>query len=139
MQPGAAEFARAYGGQFEKFVALQLAARDLMNADLILTLTVEQRTRVLQLAPSQLKETFTLRELGRMSDYRTKRSESGTQDWRELAHLAASVRHLKLAYSPLEDDVVDPYLKEEHVYWQMEDQMISAPNSLADFLGQAQT
>src|SRR4051794_24659301 len=50
----------------DAFRARQLQAADLRAGDLVLTMTVPQRGRVVELAPAVVRRTFTLRELARL-------------------------------------------------------------------------
>lgn len=54
------------GGETCDFAARQLTAKIVRPADLILTMTRVHRDRVLEVAPSRLNSTFTLREAARL-------------------------------------------------------------------------
>ena len=62
MHPEAARVLTALGGDPAGFVARQLNAKIAADADLILTMTREHRDAVLEMAPRQLRRTFTLPE-----------------------------------------------------------------------------
>ncbi|WP_211879742.1 arsenate reductase/protein-tyrosine-phosphatase family protein [Pseudarthrobacter albicanus] len=136
-QPGSARIITAYGGTPEGFAARQLTPAILRDTDLVLTMAARHRGEVLQLDPSLLRRTFTIREFARMLDALEERG-AGQRDgdpsaasdlgavWRGLPARAASVRHLALAADASQNDVVDPYRRGENVYLQMEDELAPA-------------
>jgi protein-tyrosine phosphatase len=138
-QPSSARIITAYGGTPEGFAARQLTPTILRDTDLVLTMAARHRGEVLQLDPSLLRRTFTIREFARMLETLEQRG-TGPRDgdpgsspgaelralWRGLPAQAASVRHLALAAEPGDNDVVDPYRRGEDVYLQMEDELAPA-------------
>ncbi|MDX1872130.1 low molecular weight phosphatase family protein [Mycolicibacterium sp. 120266] len=62
MHKQAAEALRALGGDPSGFMARHLTSRIAGAADLVLTMTTAHRSAVLELAPRQLRKTFTLSE-----------------------------------------------------------------------------
>ena len=66
VQPLSAGIISTYGGTPEGFAARQLTPAILRDADLVLTMAARHRGEVLQLDPSLLKRTFTIREFARM-------------------------------------------------------------------------
>lgn len=62
MHPEAARVLRDLGGDPAGFVARQLTPKIAADADLVLTMTTEHRDAVLEMAPRQLRRTFTLTE-----------------------------------------------------------------------------
>lgn len=62
MHRPAADVLIRLGGDPTNFVARQLTPRIAADADLVLTMTAVQRDAVLELAPRQLRKTFTLGE-----------------------------------------------------------------------------
>jgi protein-tyrosine phosphatase len=138
-QAGSARIITTYGGTSEGFAARQLTPAILRDTDLVLTMAARHRGEVLQLDPSLLRRTFTIREFARMLETLAERdpgqgdggpgssSEAELRDlWRGLPAQAASVRHLALAAEPDANDVVDPYRRGEDVYLQMEDELAPA-------------
>jgi protein-tyrosine phosphatase len=140
-QPGSARIITTYGGTSGGFAARQLTPAILRDTDLVLTMAARHRGEVLQLDPSLLRRTFTIREFARMLETLEERDrELGQRDggpgasseaelralWRGLPARAASVRHLALAAEPEANDVVDPYRRGEDVYLQMEDELAPA-------------
>ncbi|WP_262103517.1 low molecular weight phosphatase family protein [Arthrobacter sp. Marseille-P9274] len=131
------------GGTSDGFVARQLQEMHLANADLVLAMGVEHRDRILNLMPRLLKRTFTVRELARMVGAIAADPEmdvpGGTSDeeveyrWKRLPHLAALKRHQTHAADPLEDEVVDPYRRDDEVYRQMVHELVPALDRLVDF------
>lgn len=62
----AAAVLRTLGGDASGFSARQLTPRIAAPADLILTMTRDHRDKVLELAPTKLNRSFTLREASRL-------------------------------------------------------------------------
>jgi protein-tyrosine phosphatase len=148
-QPVSARIIRTYGGTPDGFAARQLTPAILRETDLVLTMAARHRGEVLQLDPSLLRRTFTIREFARMLETLEERERaqgdlprgdtpapaaslppSPGADlralWRRLPAQAASVRHLALAADAAANDVVDPYRRGEDVYLQMEDELAPA-------------
>lgn len=148
IQPASARIIVNHGGQPEPFAARQLTGGLLAGADLVLTMAAAHRSEVLALDPSLLKRTFTIREFARMlaqlelrqglpeagsvpaSAARAPGLAAGPEMWRRLPADAASVRHLALAAEPAENDVVDPYRREQDAYDTMERQLSPAIDSI---------
>ncbi|MFZ7086623.1 low molecular weight phosphatase family protein [Curtobacterium sp. RRHDQ10] len=89
-------------------------AAHVAGADLVLTMTREQRRAVVRLDPRSAKRTFTLREFGRvlsMPDAPTaSRSAHPTTALRQFVDEATRVRGLApRPATPEDDDVVDPH------------------------------
>lgn len=96
VHPDAAFVLERLGGDASDFAARQLTAKIASDADLVLTMTRAHRDAVLELAPSRLRRTFTLREAARLV------SECGARDVDDLAGLRP-----KLA-SDETQDIPDP-------------------------------
>jgi len=62
IHPASASVVRQLGADPSNFASRQLTARIALGADLILTMTRTHRDAVLELAPRQLRRTFTLSE-----------------------------------------------------------------------------
>jgi protein-tyrosine phosphatase len=87
IHPDAALVLEQRGGDVSNFAARQLTPRIASDADLVLAMTKPHRDAVLELAPHQLRRTFTLSEASRLA------SECSAQTVADLAalrpHLAA--------------------------------------------------
>lgn len=92
------------GGEAANFAARQLTPKIASAADLVLTMTRAHRDTVLELAPRQLRRTFTLSEAARLAS---------AHDPRNVAHLAAL--RPQLAAHELAD-IPDPIGQTEDVY-----------------------
>ncbi|MGE2715291.1 low molecular weight phosphatase family protein [Mycolicibacterium litorale] len=77
----AAEVLRDLGGETSLFAARQVTPKIASSADLVITMTRRHRDLVLELAPRQLKRTFTLGEASQLA------SRFAPQDITELATL----------------------------------------------------
>jgi protein-tyrosine phosphatase len=81
IHPDAAGVLEKLGGDASDFAARQLTSRVVSDADLVLTMTRAHRDAVLELAPRQLRRTFTLSEASRLA------SECNPQNVADLAAL----------------------------------------------------
>lgn len=140
MTPRIAGLVRIFQANDADFVSRQLSKEVLEGQNLVLTLTRQHRSKVLETAPTLLRRTFTLREFGRMVrsiSSNGREPDSGWSSamyerWEQLLPLAASVRHEVMANSS-EDDVVDPYRRDDHVHQRMVEQISPAVHSLIRF------
>ena len=108
----------------------------LLTPDLILTMTREHRRAVLELAPSRLRSTFTVREFARLAaplsgdELRDAADEAGADAAarvRAAAALVASLRGVALPPTePVEDDVIDPYRRPWSTYQESAAQLVPA-------------
>ncbi len=96
IHPDAATVLRELGGDTSGFAARQLTQRIASEADLILTMTRRHRDTVLEIAPQQLRRTFTLREAALLIE------EQNARVVADLATLRAHVGDGAFA------DVLDP-------------------------------
>lgn len=96
MHAEAARVTTNLGGDPAGFAARQLTAKIATGADLILTMTRSHRDAVLELAPRQLRRTFTLSEAAKLI------SEFNAHDVDELAALRPQLRQIEAV------DVPDP-------------------------------
>jgi protein-tyrosine phosphatase len=143
MDARAAGLLRVFGGDSEGFVAAHLTDEHLRDPSLVLAMSVEHRDRILSLAPRLLKRTFTVREMARV--LRAVREDpaleiprgSSAEDvevrWQRLPHLLALKRYETRAEDPLDDDVVDPYRREDAVYQQMGRELRPAIEAIVEF------
>ena len=86
MHPDSARVLQDLGGDPAGFAARQLTPKIASSADLVLALTRAHRDAVLELAPRQLKRTFTLAEASRLV------SEFGARNVNDLAALRPQLR-----------------------------------------------
>ncbi|MBT0993098.1 low molecular weight phosphatase family protein [Cellulomonas sp. DKR-3] len=94
------------------FAARQVTQDELRRADLVLAATREHRRALVQLEPSVVRRTFTLRELARVVGTIDAADLPGTDVAGRLAALvalAARRRGLAPAAAAADDDVADPY------------------------------
>jgi len=141
VQPPSAKIIRSYGGTPEDFAARQLTPKLLKESDLVLAMTAQHRGAVMQLDPSLLKRTFTIREFARMLQVLEQRdAPAAAVDlpafWRGLPARAASVRHLALAPEASDNDVIDPYRRGQEQYNQMEAELAPAIQTILRFARQ---
>lgn len=121
-----AEMAAAHRSRF-------LTENLLQGPDLILALTREHRTRILEMRPAVMRRTFTAREFARVAATMTDddllaiagTGESATRLTAMVGALAARRNQAK-ALQPSDDDVVDPYRKPWSVYEESAAQLLPA-------------
>lgn len=115
IDPEVAEFLRVMGGRADSFSAQQLTPEILVEQDLVLALTREHRSKVVQMAPATLRRTFTLREFARLAPHlATDSSLKGAEHWRAM--LPKALRARTPPPQTGMDDVDDPYRRSQLVY-----------------------
>jgi protein-tyrosine phosphatase len=140
-QPVAAPMARLLRGRTidpADFVARQLQWHEVGAADLVLTMTVAQRSAVVSRAPVVLRRAFTLREfadLVRLADAGGTRSDAGAPAER----LRALLREVPRARGgrpagPQWDDIEDPYGRGDRVFARVLRQIADAVDGLLGVL-----
>lgn len=96
----------------------------LLEADLVLAMSREHRSYAVQLAPSVLRRTFTLREFARLAstlsddEVRAVADAAGSDPAARLraAALAVTGQRGLSAPAPDEDDIIDPYRRSRETY-----------------------
>lgn len=112
IDPPMAERLRAEGVDPEGFTARQLTSRLARDAQLILALTREHRSRVVELAPAVLRRTFTLAEFCRLLrsvDPQALPDGPDAVRLRAAIPLALAARTSNRATDPSDDDIADPF------------------------------
>jgi protein-tyrosine phosphatase len=109
---------------------LPQTTRMISQADLVLALSREHRSAVVELDPASLKKVFTLRELERiLQTVQISEDPRPEVRWREALKLAVRARH-SLGSRAHQDDIIDPYRKTDSVYDQMLNDLVPAIDSL---------
>ncbi|GGH41149.1 arsenate reductase/protein-tyrosine-phosphatase family protein [Microbacterium album] len=146
MTPETVELAHKFGGASARVVGhrARLATESvLQEPDLIIGMAREHRHAVVDLMPSRLRATFTLRELARLAreatDAELQEAVSGSDDpvqrLRSALALLASLRGVvEPPVDPAEDDVVDPYLRDAEVYRRAASELVPAVREVARLL-----
>lgn len=107
----AASVLERLGGDASYFAARQLTPRIASDADLVVAMTQAHRNAVLELAPRQLRRTFTLTEVARLA------AEFGAETLSDLPRLRA---HLRACETP---DIVDPIGQDPKIFSQVGSQI----------------
>ena len=133
MDPAAAELLRRHGGDPEGFVARQLTAEMVAEADLVLTATRAHRAAVASLQPRALGYGFTL---GDFSDLAVgvdidinidTRPDHTAGSWvGHLARVVADRRGVVPPRNAKEVDIVDPYGRGDRAFSAMAQQVLAA-------------
>ena len=133
MEPHIEGFVRVLGASADGFAARQLTRDILDQQDLVLALTREHRSRIVELRPALLKKTFTLRELARVLPHIDgARGVHPAERWELAIPLAMRARTMHRAPAE-EDDVVDPYRRGDHVFEEMRHQLAPAVQALVSW------
>ena len=142
MDERSAQRLAAAGGDPEGFVSRQLTEALLGEADFVLALTAAHRARAVELSPRMLKRAFTVREFSRVlaavaaddGGGRLPRGGDKVEErWKALPNLAALKRHGVRPADPGEDDVVDPFTREDTVYDRMVVELLPALRGILEF------
>ncbi|WP_448059151.1 arsenate reductase/protein-tyrosine-phosphatase family protein [Cellulomonas hominis] len=139
-----ATLVRAAGADPDGFAARQLTPALVGEADLVLAMTREHRAAVVGLVPAAVRRTFTLRELARLirpeepagggPASTTGLTGSAAERLRALPTLAARRRGAVPA-PPGDDDVLDPFGRDEATYRQAFALLAPAVTTLLRALG----
>jgi protein-tyrosine phosphatase len=138
---GSRAIASALGASLDGFSARQLTTPMLVEADLVLALTSEHRSVILELAPAAFRKTFTLREFARLvGEGGAALPASGAGDGAWTAdHDAASVRDTWRAvvaraaqahHAEPDDDITDPFGQGPEVYRKMAAELVPAVDAI---------
>lgn len=106
----------------------------LQQADLILTMSREHRSRAVQMMPRSLRRVFTIREFARLAstlsteDARAAADAAGSDPRERLRAVALAVADQRGLSEPVadEDDVIDPYRRSQEIYEQSAAEMTPA-------------
>lgn len=106
----------------------------LQQADLILTMSREHRSRAVQMVPRSLRRVFTIREFARLASTlsteaaRAAADTAGTDPSERLRAAAFAVADQRgmSRHTGDEDDVIDPYRRSQEIYEQSADEMTPA-------------
>ncbi len=123
MHPEAARTLAELGGDPAGFTARQLNAKIAGAADLIVAMAREHRDAVLEIAPRQLKRTFTLTEISALI------GEFQPADLAELAGLRPHLRAEQVT------DVFDPIGQGPEVFDRMADRIVELLEPVVEFCG----
>ena len=128
MQETAASELARLGGAAGDFRARQLAVRMIADADLVLTMTREHRTYVLEEHPRALRRTFTLREFALL--LQLVGASDAPRDLADVVAAAAESRS-RLAEVPASMlDIADPYGRTDDHYRVMADDVSAAVTAI---------
>lgn len=144
----AEQLSRRFGGDATGHQARRLLAQHVEQAGLVLALAREHRAAAVRLAPRATGVTFTLREFARLSrhvDQTELQAAAGNTPNADIARrlrravaLVASLRGTVDPPShPEDDDVIDPYRRDDSVYARSADQLVPAVNDTVSFLRRA--
>ena len=112
----------------ERHRARTLSEMEIASSSLILTMTLEQRRAVIELVPSAMRKTFSVREFARISGFtQAVNSSESFQSSAEFVRSFAEARGVAgAAEDPARDEVVDPYREPDEVWQRCLQQLIPA-------------
>lgn len=145
MPAQAQEFANVFGLSDTVFhQAQQLTVEMLKDSDLILAMDRGHRREIVEMLPRASRYTFTLREFARLADEVSSDDltmRSGRSPLELIRGVFESVVQLRgtlpLLDDPSEEDVVDPYGKEQSKYKLSVGQIVPAANASARLFNDA--
>lgn len=120
------------------FTSSPLDARQIRSSDLVLTLERAHRADLLDLVPSALRKTFTIREFHRLvgplvTAGRQTRPDLGREEaWRQLPALLTENRRATVD-DPADDDVADPVRRDSEEYAEFVDRVTPGIESVVRF------
>lgn len=124
--------------------ARQLSADHLSDSDLVLALTRDHRRQIVELLPRASRKVFTLREFARLAaafdfgETPLDPSLSVEGRMREAVEFVAQLRGtVPPPLEPADDDVVDPYRRDDEVYARSAQQIVPSVNATALLLRRA--
>lgn len=133
MDPSSARYVELLGEHTEGFTARMLTPTMVQEADLVLTMTTEHRSAVLELTPRALKRTFTVVEFATLAASIPPEHERDTPTgstpadvvarWKVLPRLLSGLRS-SVKNTPM--DVADPYRRGDAAYATMVQQLSAA-------------
>ena len=130
IEPHVAGFINVFGGDSADFTSRQLTPEILQGQDLVLALTRQHRSKIVEMSPALLRRTFTLRELARLlPEVEADPHVSAAERWKSAIAVALRLRTAHPA-GPGEDDVVDPFRRADEVYQQMVRELSPAVKSI---------
>lgn len=113
------------------FVARELSAAMVRDADLVLGATRQHRSVVLGHEPAALRRSFTLKEMARLVEVVPAESGESPADRAGRVVEAAAKARGAVRVSPRDDDIADPYGASLHVYRQRRDEIARATSAIA--------
>jgi protein-tyrosine phosphatase len=126
MPEQAAEISRKLGGVPDAHAARQITKEMIAESDLVIALSREHRSEIVRTHPRSNRYTFTLREFARVLESYAGDSEAkpiprtaaaAVGVFRDAVPIIASQRGFAAQpASPEDDDVIDPYRREQEVY-----------------------
>jgi protein-tyrosine phosphatase len=116
------------------FLAAQLDPAEVRSADLVLTMTAEQRAAVVSGTPAAVRRTFTLREFADLAQLSNLEPGSGPADRLGALVAAAPLARARRAAHLAQDDIDDPYGREDEVFDRVLVEIETAVGTLLDVL-----
>lgn len=139
MEPNAELVLTSLGGSGQGFRARQISPEIVAEADLVLTMTQQHRTSVLNASPRHLARTFTLLEANALAAEVPREGlhppgEDLTLRGRELIAAMVRQRAMRHASQPANDDILDPIGGDPLLFAQIGDQIATSLTAWLDVL-----
>ncbi|NVN00787.1 low molecular weight phosphatase family protein [Arthrobacter sp. SDTb3-6] len=133
MEPHIEGYVRVMGASADNFSSRQLTPDILAAQDLVLAMTREHRSRIVEMAPAMLKKTFTLRELARiLPQLAAPKALEVAERWGQVIPVALRARGMQ-GPNQQEDDVMDPFRRRDEVYELMRSELTPAVQALINW------
>lgn len=121
-----------HGGDLRGHRARALTPALIDAADVVLTMTREHRAAVVRMKPAAVRRTHTVREAARAAASASLPPGRLEQRWRALVPALAAGRGRSRAATASDDDVVDPFGRNEAFYQETADQLLPALRVLVE-------
>lgn len=128
MDKQAAKHASRFSLDPSRHVAKRLTEQMIGQSAVILTMSVEQRTRVVQLSPLAMRRTFTLNEFAEIARSAPSMPHSGIALLGALAKWGDSKR---TSYNEYDLDIDDPYRRDDLVHRRVADEIYAASKAIS--------
>lgn len=133
MDGKAAQQAQRFGLDPSPHIARLLTESMIDEAAVILAMTVEQRTRVIQLSPLAMRRTFTIKEFALAAEAAPASAGTGAEVLRSIVKWGDQAR---ASQKDRDLDVDDPYRRDDAVHIRVADEIHAACKAIARGLGQ---
>lgn len=136
MDPLAADVLRKLGGEPDGHVARQISPAMVHDADLVLTASTDQRSRVVRDYPAAMRRTFTLLEFARLGAELGLPVSGGTLQ--ERVGEVAGQRGIADPVDATQDEIGDPFGASREIMWACGVTIAEAVDAVARILGFSQ-
>jgi protein-tyrosine phosphatase len=132
VSPPMGELLRSVGAPADDFVAAQVTAADINEADVVLTATRAHRSVVVSMSPAVVRRAFTVLEFAQLAAHVPRGSLPGDDVADRLRALALQAPSFRAAAQPAGTDLEDPWGQPDAVYRYCFDRIFGAVLTVVD-------